>query len=127
MPLPRAVADVEQLLPGTSHGSTDVWLEGAGTGPNISASSRIEDCEQNGNKGVREAQHRPASPAQGRSVARELHVRPPRALVLHLAFLHLILFLLFLPTLGSLLQGSLQQGVLPLPSPHLLQGQGTGL
>lgn len=44
-----------------------------------------------------------------------------RPLVLHLAFLHLILFLLFLPTLGSLLQGSLQQGVLPLPCPHLLR------
>lgn len=46
---------------------------------------------------------------------------PSRPMVLHLAFLHLILFFLFLPTLGSLLQGPLQQGVLPLPCPHLLQ------
>lgn len=53
-------------------------------------------------------------------------VRPARPPVLYLAFLHLISFLLFLPALGSLLRGFLQQGVLPLPRPHLLQGQGTG-
>lgn len=46
--------------PGISHGSADVWLEGAGAGPNISASSRMEDCEQKGNKKVKEAQGRPA-------------------------------------------------------------------
>lgn len=49
--------------------------------------------------------------------------QPP---ALYLAFLHLIFFLLFVPAWGSLLHGSLLQGVLPLPSPHLLRGQGTG-
>lgn len=48
--------------------------------------------------------------------------QPP---VLYLAFLHLI-FLLFIPAWGSLLHGSLLQGVLPLPSPHFLWGQGMG-
>lgn len=50
--------------------------------------------------------------------------QPP---VLYLAFLHLFFFLLFVPAWGSLLHGSLLQGVLPLPSPHFLQGQGMGL
>lgn len=48
--------------------------------------------------------------------------QPP---VLYLAFLHLI-FLLFIPAWGSLLHGSLLQGVLPLPSPHFLWGQEMG-
>lgn len=47
---------LQQPPPGISHGSADVWLEGAGAGPNISASSRIEDCKQKGNKEVRGAQ-----------------------------------------------------------------------
>lgn len=49
--------------------------------------------------------------------------QPP---VLYLAFLHLIFFLLFVPRWGGLLHGSLLQGVLPLPSPHFLWGQGMG-
>lgn len=47
---------LQQPPPGISHGSADVWPEGAGAGPNISASSRIEDCKQKGNKEVRGAQ-----------------------------------------------------------------------
>lgn len=49
--------------------------------------------------------------------------QPP---VLYLAFLHLIFFLLFIPAWGSLLHRSLLQGVLPLPGPHFLWGQGMG-
>lgn len=71
---------------------------------------------------MREAQGTPAGSPQSPKLA----VWPPRPPVLYLAFLHLIFFFLFLPALGSLLYGSLQQGILPLPSPHLLRGQGTG-
>lgn len=49
LPLSQALAACELPPPGISHGSADVWLEGAGAGPNISASSRIEDCKQKGN------------------------------------------------------------------------------
>ena len=56
LPPSQALAARELPPPGISHGSADVWLQGAGAGPNISASSRIEDCEQKGNKEVREAQ-----------------------------------------------------------------------
>lgn len=71
---------------------------------------------------MREAQGRPVGSPQSPRLA----VWPSRPPELYLAFLHLLFFLLFLLALGSLLRGSLQQGILPLPSPHLLQGQGTG-
>lgn len=55
LPLSQILAACKLSLPGISHGSADVWLEGAGAGPNISASSRIEDCRQKGNKEMRGA------------------------------------------------------------------------